>query len=106
VNKRNFGRVIKRIEAHKDLWDQYNPPDCAVSEDGRKPECGSAYCFLGHAEYLRTGRKYITPRLNLVADHRPLAKWLGISMNDLRVVWAECNELADFKRWHKAGKVS
>jgi hypothetical protein len=110
MNKRNFGRVIKRIERSK-MWDQGTPPNCAVTvtedyDDTMKHDCKTPYCFLGHAEYLRTGRKFITPANGVVECSPTLAKWLGLSMQELYCAFAPTNTLADFKRWHKAGKVT
>ncbi len=117
MNKRNFGRVIRRIEANRKLWKQNEPPYYAVKDKRigpnpwdwrptRVPECGAPYCFLGHAEFLRTGQKYIMPANGIPPErNRQLARWLGVNVDQLELIWRGTNRLATFKRWHKAGKV-
>jgi hypothetical protein len=40
-------------------------------------------------------------------DHEPLLEWLGISPVEAhRIFWTLEGTIDDFKRWHKAGKVS
>jgi hypothetical protein len=105
MNKYNFGRVIKRIENHPDLWVQGGVP----SND--KTACGSPYCFMGHAEFIRTKGKSIEPpgfdrfEQTYSADC-PLLTWLGISRTEAhRIYWASGADSSTFKAWHEAGEV-
>jgi hypothetical protein len=94
MNKRNFGAVIKRIEKHPELWSQVNPP-----------KCGTPYCFLGHAQFLRTGSDARGLR-GRTTDDEDLQHWLGLNVYETELAFNSFNTLDDFKRWHKAGEVS
>jgi hypothetical protein len=107
VNKRNFGRVIKRIEKYPHLHEQGVDPVPSATA------CGSPYCFIGHAEFIRTRGKSITPISGFISDvdnwkpEDPLLAWLGMDAVEAHTIyWKLGATLDDFKRWHKAGKVS
>lgn len=106
MNKRNFGLVIKRIEKYPALHNQGTDPSAGVAA------CKSGYCFIGHAEFIRTRGKSITPKSGFVSDpddwesDDPLLEWLGMSAEEAyKLYWKLGAEVRDLKRWHKAGKV-
>jgi len=98
MNKRNFGRVIKRIEANPAKWNQLR---FQTLSDTKRPK---AYCFLCHAEYVRTSGKANLSKADY--NNVALCKWLGLTESEAVKTWICSNTLADFKRWHKAGRVS
>ena len=110
MNKRNFGRVINRIEANKNLWDQFTGPNAAAYWNEHDNHCRTPYCFLGHALVLKGGKNKLpktgSVTLRDIQTNSSVAKWLGLSMEEMDRVYSPLNTLRDFRRWHKAGKVS
>lgn len=114
MNKRNFGRVLRRVEAaasggigaggHR--WSQMVAP-ALIDTRG----CGAPMCFLGFAELVRTeGRTSTNLRGNCrigfnLKGTTACAKWLGLTGDQMHTVYRGGNTLADFRAWHKAGHV-
>ncbi len=90
MNKRNFGLVIKRIEKDPSSWDQMNPPFW-----------GLPFCFLGHARILFAPRSHKYG----IRYNTKIRAALGLTPEEMQLVWGGNRTMADFKRWHKAGKV-
>lgn len=98
MNKKNFARVVRRI-SKSDKWDQTRSPF--------PHECSSSYCFVGHAEFIRSGGKRVESRSTffLFSPKHPLTKWLGLTGEQMDAVYSSSNTLVTFKRWLKKGRV-